>query len=96
MIAVEEFYWDETNEKKVQDHGLSADDVDALLLAGPFVVFANRKGLPGSYQLVGRDLNGRYVTVIIQPVPGVPGGWRPVTAWLSKKGEMTKAQHQGV
>lgn len=96
MPRVEEFLWDDLNESKVQGHGLSADAVDSILEATSFAIFANKRGMRGAYQLVGRDYTGRFITVIIQPTPGDPHLWRPVTAWPSKKGETTKAQKQGV
>ena len=90
------FLWDEENERKVQAHGLSPNDIDDVLGTESFAVFENRRGLPGSYQVVGRDFNGRWVTVIVQPTAFSPGVWRPRTAWPSKRGEITKARRQGV
>lgn len=94
-MYVAEFLWDEVNEEKVSAHGISPDDVDDVL-GEPFATFRNRRGMRGAYQLVGRDRQGRYVTIIIEPVIGDTGIWRPVTAWPSKSSEASRAQQQGV
>ncbi len=93
---VREFAWDDQNEAKVFAHGIDPESVDDVLIAGRYAVFENRRGLPGSYQLIGRDFNGRFITVIIEPQAGTTGLWRPRTAWPSKRGEITKARKQGV
>lgn len=72
-----------------------ADEIDALLEART-VSWKNRKNRSGGRLLVGRSRSGQYITVVINPVPGDPGLWRPRTAWKSKPGETGKAKTEGV
>jgi hypothetical protein len=92
---VDEFAWDPENIEKVHAHGLRPDDIDDALDSGP-AFFRNRRDRRGMYQLVGRDRSGRYITVVIEPSARGRGVWRPITAWFSKQGEITKARKQGV
>lgn len=95
MPRVEEFIWDDTNEAKVLARAISPDAIDEILTSR-FAVFRNRRNMTGAYQVVGRDLQGRYLTVIIEGSSADNTIWRPVTAWPSKQSEVTKAQQQGV
>lgn len=92
---VTHFAWDDENERKVLANGVSPNSVDQLLETESYAVSNNRRGVEGSVQLVRKDFNGRYVTVIIQPTPGDATVWRLKTAWPSKAGEVTKARKQG-
>lgn len=98
MVRVDAFAWDEVNESKVERHGLSADRVDEVL-DRRVAIFRNRRGMRGAYLLVGRDFQGRHITVIIERYAVVDPNehiWRPVTAWASKASEVANADRQGV
>lgn len=86
MISVEAFLWDEVNEEKVYSHGIHPNDVDSIL-DGNVAMFRNRNDRRASYVFIGRSSGGRWITVPAEEVAGIPGVWRPVTAWLSKPGE---------
>jgi uncharacterized DUF497 family protein len=94
LHRIEAFLWDDDNEAKVAAHGLRPEDVDATLETR-HAVFSNPRGRPGSAILVGRDGNGRWITIVIEPVPSTDD-WRPRTAWPSKLGEITRARKQGM
>jgi hypothetical protein len=92
--VVNEFEWDEVNEEKVLRHRVSPDDVDDVLTQR-YAIFRNKRARRGTYQVIGRDLTGRYLTVIIEPGSHGFGSWRPVTAWESDDDEKSKAKRQG-
>jgi hypothetical protein len=75
----------------VARHDVDPDDVDAVL-EGRFAIFRNRRDGRGQYQLVGKDSQGRYLTVIVEPTSRDADRWRVVTAWQSKLSEISKAR----
>ena len=84
---VETFLFDEENEEKILSHGLSIDQV-VQVLTHLKVILPNRKRRRGLFLLIGRDNGGNCISLPIEKTY-VNGVWRPITAWLSKKGEET-------
>ncbi|MBI2909376.1 MAG: hypothetical protein HYX92_17160 [Chloroflexi bacterium] len=86
-IRVEDLEFDDANVEHLWNHGISDADVIALL-DGKFVVLRNKRGHSGAYKIIGRDKNRHLITVVIVE-SDVKGRWRPVTGWLSTRGEET-------
>ncbi len=85
---IEGFIYDEINEGKLAEHGLTAQQVDQIL-DNVWALFPNRKSGTGEYLIVGVDNGGTIISTPIQRYLNT-NLWRPVTAWRSKKGEITK------
>jgi len=94
MPVVEGLVWDDENEEEVWHHGLEPSDVASVFEAG-HALFKNKRHRRGLFQVVGKDAQGRYLTVIIQPTRDRTL-WRVVTGWPSSTGEITKAKQQGI
>jgi hypothetical protein len=71
--------------EKIWLHGITPDQVDAVPL-GRHVVKRNRVGRAAPFLLIGRDEQGRCLTVPIVPTDD-PLIWRVITAWYCKPGE---------
>ncbi len=85
---VEELDFDPYNVAEMSRHGVECEDVIAVL-AGRHRFFRNRRGRAATHLMVGPDASGRMLTVPIAPTR-IRGKWRPVTAWPSSKGQITK------
>ena len=87
-LQVDDLLFDEVNESKFGDHGITAEQVlDVLAL--PHVIERNRGGRSASHLLIGRDRGGRCLAVPIEATYDKQL-WRPVTAWPCKPGEELK------
>jgi len=84
---IETFLFDEENEEKITNHGLSINRV-LQILDNAHIIMPNRKRRRAKYLIIGRDNGGTSISVPIEPTHK-SGIWRPITAWLSKKGEET-------
>jgi uncharacterized DUF497 family protein len=84
---IETFLFDEENEDKITNHGLSTYRV-LQLLDNTHVIIPNRKRRKAKYLVIGRDNGGTCISVPIEPTHQ-SGIWRPITAWPSKKSEET-------
>lgn len=87
-IVIEDFLFDETNEEKFAEHGLTDKSV-IQVLENPVVVVRNRRNRRAAYLVIGRDFGGQCIAVPIEPTHE-PTLWRPVTAWRCKQGEETR------
>ena len=85
---IEGFMFDEINEGEIGRHGLTALQVDQIL-DNVWAWFPNRKGRTGEYLIVGVDNGGTFISTPIQRYLNT-NLWRPVTAWRSKRGEITR------
>ena len=88
MPRIDGFQYDDENEDKFADHGLSVRQVDQVL-DDEYYVARNRKGRRGWYLVIGKDHGGRCIAVPIEPTHR-QGWWRPVTAWPCKDYERAK------
>jgi hypothetical protein len=79
--------FDDENEDEISAHSLSINRV-LQLLDNVYVILPNRKLRRGTYLIIGRDNGGTCISVPIEPTNRY-GLWRPITAWISKKGEET-------
>lgn len=79
------FLFDEANEAKFADHGLSARQV-AQLLDSEHLVMKNRRRRRGLYLIIGRDHSGTCIAAPVEPTRE-RGIWRPITAWRCKDWE---------
>ena len=79
------FYFDELNEDKFAEHGLSSRQV-AQILDSDYYVVRNRKRRRGFYLIIGHDHGGKCLAVPIEPT-SEKGFWRPITAWPCKAAE---------
>lgn len=86
-LRIETFLFDNENEEKFAHHGLSARRIEQVL-DNVYVILPNRKRRRGVYLIIGRDNSGTCISVPIERTHQ-NGLWRPITAWLSKKGEET-------
>ena len=78
-LRMDGFVFDEQNEEKFAQHGLTVAQVDYVLYDAPGYVVKNRKRRRAKYLLVGRDSSGMCIAV---PLEGTTERyiWRPVTA----------------
>jgi hypothetical protein len=83
-----EFEFDDGNEEEMARHGVRPLEVLQVLDLRP-AFFRNKKKHAATLIMVGPTDGGRFLTVPIAPTP-VQGRWRPVTAWGSSTGEMTR------
>lgn len=85
-LVVEEFEWDERNERHFAERGrLDALTVDEVKDHAP-KFYPNKEGMSGSHMMIGPDSTGQHWTVIILD-KGV-GRWRAITGWISDKKEI--------
>lgn len=82
------FAFDEENEDKFANHGLTAKSVRQVL-DQPFAVAPNRKNRSAPYLVIGRDASGQCLCIPVIETHE-PGIWRPVTAWQCKKSEAAR------
>jgi hypothetical protein len=59
------------------------------------MVLVNKRRASGDYRLIGRDLGGRYITVVIAATHD-PLRWRPITARYSNAAEQARARQQRI
>jgi hypothetical protein len=85
--VVEAFLFDDDNEEKLWQHGLTPGQV-MQILEWPHRIKRNRKNRRASHLVVGHDDQGRCIAVPIEPTHDRMI-WRPVTAWLCKPHEET-------
>ena len=79
------FWFDDDNEEKFGEHGLSAERVDEIL-DSEYLVLGNRSGRRGHYLIIGHDRGGTCIATPVEPTQE-PGIWRPITAWRCKEHE---------
>jgi hypothetical protein len=93
-MRIDEFEWDEHNEAHVAQRGFTPVHLSAVL-EGDYLVLRNKRAASGEYRVIGRDLGGRLVTVVISSTH-FPGRWRPVTAWRSNTMEERHARRNDI
>lgn len=71
--------------EKLWNHGLTAAQARSIL-GHPWVVARNRRGRAAPYLLIGRDEQGRCLTMPIVPTDD-PLTWRVITGWNCKPSE---------
>jgi uncharacterized DUF497 family protein len=86
--TITDLWFDDDNEDKLAQHGLSRRQV-LQVLENEHLVVRNRKGRRAPYLLVGRDHGGMRIAVPIEPTRD-PMVWRPVTAWRCKESERAR------
>lgn len=84
-VVVDAFVIDEENEAKFWSHGLTPEQVIAVLYY-PRRIRRNRKARRASHLLIGRGHLGQCLAVPIEPTAD-PTVLRPVTAWPCKPSE---------
>lgn len=85
----EQFIFDDDNENKFLEHGLTPQQVASMLYEFEFQVRRNRRARSGLYLLIGRDESGQCIATPVEPY-GQPGSWRPITAWRCKPSEQAQ------
>ena len=88
------FKFDDDNEDKFADHGISSRQV-AQILGNDYLVASNRRRRRGLYLVIGRDNGGACITVPVEPTRE-RGVWRPITAWPCKRVEQTRLERKGI
>jgi uncharacterized DUF497 family protein len=78
--------FDEGNEAHLAEHGVSPLDVFQVWVNDPTYA-RNKKGLAGTYLMVGETDGGRKLTIAVLPLGS---RLRPITGWPSTSGELTK------
>ena len=81
MPDVVDFLFDDENEAKMGNHGLTARRV-LQVLENRHIVVKNRRRRRGVFLIVGTDNGGAHITVPVEPTHDRLL-WRPVTAWPS-------------
>ena len=84
---IDELEFDEHNEEELARHGIDPLQVYAVLAGQPLFV-RNKRGRAATYKVIGLDSSGAMLTIAIAATT-VRGRWRPVTGWLSTRGEVT-------
>ena len=84
--SFQDFAFDDDNDSKFAEHGLTTAQVADALYIYEFTVRRNRRRRTGLYLLIGRNMSGVCVAIPVQPW-GNPVVWRPVTAWPCKPAE---------
>ena len=75
-IILVKVIWDETNETHIARHGVSREQVEALMVSADFAVIA----LSGTFSLLGEGtVAGRFLRIIF--MESVPGEVYPLTAY---------------
>lgn len=87
-VTIRRFSIGDRAEEKFWSHGLTRRQVEEVLM-NRFVVTINRKDRVAGHLAIGRDNNGRCLTIPVVPTDD-PGVWRPITAWPCKPGEAAK------
>ena len=93
-IRIVEFDFDEHNEEKLWRHGITDSDVFAVHESDRMIVIRNKRNASGSHRMIGMDLRGRLLTIIIAPVSRSDGIWRPITGYESHPDEEAKWRNQ--
>ncbi len=83
---MQDFVFDEQNEEKFADHGVTVRQVAFMLYESDFVVRRNRNHRSGLYLAIGRDASGICIASPLEPTTK-RGVWRPITAWRCKQAE---------
>lgn len=80
------FIFDELNEEKFAEHGVTARQVAFVLYESEFALRRNRNQRSGLYLAIGWDQSGLCIAIPLRRT-AEPNVWRPVTAWLCKEWE---------
>lgn len=91
-IEVADFDLTERTEDKMWVHGVVVDQLYEVI-AREYVVVRNRPNHPAPYVLIGRDAQGRCLTIPIAPTDD-RYIWRPITAWTCKPREAAKLRQR--
>lgn len=73
---------------KMWEHRIISDQIDAVL-PGRSIIVRNRRNRAAPYVLIGRDDQGRCLTIPIVPTED-PLVWRAITAWYCKPSDAAK------
>jgi hypothetical protein len=85
---VARFEFGETVADKAWSHGVSTEQIDAVL-DHFWTIIRNRANRAAPYVLLGSDHQGRCLAIPIAPTDD-PVVWRPITAWYCKRSEAAK------
>jgi hypothetical protein len=89
MPSIDIGYLDTSDaEDKLWYHGIRPKQVRAVL-DGKWAVMRNRRGRAADYLLIGRDEQGRCLTLAIVSTDD-PLVWRVITVWYCKRSEAAK------
>ena len=77
---------------KLWHHRLRPEQV-LTVLDRPWVIVRNRTGRTAPYLLIGRDEQGRCLTMPIVPTDD-PLTWRVITGWNCKPSEAARLRHR--
>jgi hypothetical protein len=87
-ITIRRFAISDRAAEKFWSHRITRRQVEEVLL-NRFVVTINRKDRAAGHLAIGRDNNGRCLTIPVVPTDD-PAVWRPVTAWYCNSSEAAK------
>lgn len=92
-FVIEYLHWDEDNEYKFDDHGLSVDDVEEMIFDDAPMYLPNKRTHPhGRIRYIGTNRQGRLMVAILERMPA-RGEWRPVTGWWAGDSSFEAAQY---
>ncbi|HEU0074791.1 MAG TPA: BrnT family toxin [Dehalococcoidia bacterium] len=77
-LDVDSLEWDERNLTHVADHGVTRDEVEAVLANAP-QFFADLPERSGTHVMIGPDANNRFLFVVLAET-ATRNVWRVITA----------------
>ena len=80
------FVFDEQNEEKFAEHGITVAQIDFVLYDSDSVLIRNRRRRRAQYLAIGRDSSGVCIAIPLERT-AERYVWRPVTAWPCKRHE---------
>lgn len=87
-IRIDELIFDEYNEEEMLAHAITIREARQAFLNG-YELLKNAKRHSAEYLMVGQTNGRRWITMPIART-GLPGHWRPATAYPTKSSEKAK------
>jgi hypothetical protein len=78
-VEIERLRWLPANEDKLRQHGVSREEVDAMIRRDEWVVLMH-PAYPDQVRVIGPTATGQLITVAMEPTDD-PVEWRPITGW---------------
>lgn len=89
-LRIDRLVWDDWNREHLTKHGVSPEEVEEVVAGEPLV----RETYKQRLLLIGSNLSGRMLTVILGPVPGQPHAYYPFSARPASRRERRLYTHE--
>ncbi len=83
-MYIDEWEWDDDNERELARHGLGPRQVREVAENGPRFR-RNRRGRAASHMMIGPDRGGAITVICIVQSADAQGRWRAITGWLAEE-----------